>query len=80
MTKLKRQSLILYYFERCHGGPKSKDFWSTIKPFLSKKGIKDDPTILLNEIGKIISDQKDVCNVFNDFFLSMLPNINRDFY
>ena len=60
VTKLKRQSLRVYFFERCHGGPKSKDFWPTIKPFLSKKGSKDDPTIILNEEEKILSDQKTI--------------------
>ena len=78
VTKLKRQSLRGYFFERCHGGPKSKDFWPTIKPFLSKKGSKDDPTILLNENGKIISDQKEVCDVFNDFFVNVAKDIGSN--
>ena len=38
VTKTKKQSMRVYFYERCAGGPKSKDFWSTIKPFLSKKG------------------------------------------
>ena len=67
VTKLKKQSLRVYFFEHYHGRPKSKAFWPTIKPFLSKKGSKDDPTILLNEGGQIISDQMEVCTVFNDF-------------
>ena len=78
VTKLKRQSLRVYFFERCHGGPKSKDFWPTIKPFLSKKGSKDDPTILLNEGGQIISDQKEVCSVFNDFFVNVAKDIGSN--
>ena len=35
VTKLKKTSMRVYFFERCAGGPKSKDFWPTIKPFLS---------------------------------------------
>ena len=38
VTKLKKLSMRHYFFERCACGPKSKDFWPTIKPFLSKKG------------------------------------------
>ena len=38
VTKVKRNSMRVYFYERCAGGPKSKDFWPTIKPFLSKKG------------------------------------------
>ena len=49
VTNLKRQSLRGFFFERCHGWPKSKDFWHTINLFFSKKGSKNDPTILLNE-------------------------------
>jgi hypothetical protein len=35
---LKKQSVRTYYYERCVGGPKSTDFYPTIKPFLTNKG------------------------------------------
>ena len=38
VTKIKKQSMRVYFYERYAGGPKSKDFCPTIKPFLSKKG------------------------------------------
>ena len=42
-TKIKRESISVYFLERCGGGPKSKNFWPTIKPFLSQKStIKDE--------------------------------------
>jgi hypothetical protein len=34
---IKKQSIKTYFYERCLGGPKSSDFWPTIKPFLSNK-------------------------------------------
>ena len=68
----------VYFFERFHGGPKSKDFWPTIKPFLSKKRSNDDPTIILNEEEKIISDQKDVCHIFKDFFINVVKDIGSN--
>ena len=40
-TKVKRESISVYFQERCGGGPKSKDFWPTIKPFLSQKSTKN---------------------------------------
>ena len=40
-TKVKRDSISVYFQERCGGGPKSKDFWPTIKPFLSQKSTKN---------------------------------------
>ena len=30
VTKLKKQSMRVYFYERCAGGPKSKDFFATI--------------------------------------------------
>ena len=38
VTKLKRQSIKLYFAERYGGGTKSSDFWPTIRPFLTNKG------------------------------------------
>ena len=35
VTKLKRKSINKYFIERCVGGCKSKDFWPTVKPFLT---------------------------------------------
>ena len=37
----------VYFFKRCAGGPKSKDFWPSIKPFLSKKGEDDGNEVLM---------------------------------
>jgi hypothetical protein len=37
VTKIKRKSIRNYFLERCVGGPKNKDFWHTIKPFLTNK-------------------------------------------
>ena len=48
-TNIKRNSVWTYFDERCAGGPKSKDFWPTVKPFLTNKGNFKDPTIILSE-------------------------------
>ena len=37
-TKLKRKSANHYFLERCLGGSKTKDFWTTVKPFLTNEG------------------------------------------
>ena len=75
-TKIKRESISVYFLERCGGGPKSKDFWPTIKPFLSQKStIKDDPNIILKEDEKLISDQNIVSEKMNDFYVNIAQNI-----
>ena len=48
-TKMTRTSVRTHFDERCAGGPKSKYFWPTVKPFLSNKGNVKDPTIILSE-------------------------------
>ena len=78
VNKLTKQSMRGYFFERCAGGPKSKDFWQTIKPFLSKKGLDGSSTIILSENDKIISDQTEFCNTFNNFFINVAKDIGND--
>ena len=67
-----------YFFERCAGGPKSKDFWPTIKPFLSKKGSGGGSEIILSENKKNISDQREVCDIFNNYFVNVEKDIGKD--
>jgi hypothetical protein len=38
VTKLKKISIRTYFYARCVGGPKSTDFYPTIKPFLTNRG------------------------------------------
>ena len=78
VTKLKRKSMKTYFLERCSGGTKSGDFWKTIKPFFSKKGSSGEQKIVLNESDKIVNDQKEVANHFNNFFSTVAENIGKD--
>ena len=75
VTKIRKQSIKNYFFERCAGGPKSKDFWPTIKPFLSKGTASKDSTIILKEEDKILTNQKEVANTFNKYFVNVAANI-----
>ncbi|KAK2179389.1 hypothetical protein NP493_493g01001 [Ridgeia piscesae] len=75
-TKLKRQSIRHYFSERCAGGPKSKDFWPTVKPFLSNKGLLKDPVIILSENDNIISNQISVASTLNEFFVNAAQDIS----
>ena len=78
VTKLRKQSIHLYFFERCSGGPKSKDFWPTIKPFLSSKSSKNDCDIILLENDTLIADQKEVSGLLNDFHINIAKEIGID--
>ena len=50
VTKLKRQSIKLYFAERCGGGTKTSDFWPTIRPFLTNKGSQNSENIATYQI------------------------------
>ena len=80
VTKLKKASIRVYFYERCAGGPKSKDFWPTIKPFLSKKGSDGGAEVILCEGDKVISDQAEVCTTFNIFFAKVAKVIGKDYH
>ena len=67
VTKLKREPITLYFAERCGRGPKSKDFWPTIRPFLTNKGCITDEKITIAESNKVITDSAEICEKFNTF-------------
>lgn len=75
VTKCKRKSINQYFTERCLGGPKSKDFWPTIKPFLTNKGNNTSKDTILSENDHIITDQQDICDIFNNFFVNVAKDI-----
>lgn len=75
VTKLKKQSINNYFIERCTGGSKSKDFWLTVKPFLTNKGCSNQKDVILQENNNIITNQEEICEVFNNFFVNMAKNI-----
>ena len=52
------------------------DFWKTVKPFMTDKGISSSSTVLI-ENDVIISDPKDVCQVFNTYFSSIAESIGK---
>ena len=73
-TSIYKKSQATYFSERCDGGAKNKKFWKTIKPFLTSKQPSSN-NIILKEDDKIITDERDVCNIFNDFFSHVAMDI-----
>ena len=52
----------------------NKIFWATVKPLFSNK-IKSVENIVLSENGVLIKDEEEIANVFNNFFMNILPNL-----
>jgi hypothetical protein len=78
ITKLKSKSINTYFIERCTGGPKSKDFWPTVKPFLTNKDIVNQKDTVLSENDVLITKQDEVCEIFNNFFVNVAKNIGNN--
>ena len=79
VNKLKKKSESIYFSERCVGGSKTADFWTTIKPFFSKKGTKDKCKIVLNENEDLVTETPKVTEIFNNFFTHVADNIGKDY-
>ena len=78
VNRLKKNSIRNYFSERCVGGQKSGEFWPTIKPFLSKKCKTGDNNIVLCEKGKVVNDNKEICDIFNEFYVNVANDIGKD--
>ena len=52
-------------------------FWKTIKPYLSKKNNSSNSKIILEEENKLITDQREVTEIFNNFFANVADGIGK---
>ena len=78
ITKDKRDSKKSYfhsYFEK--NKLKSAEVWKGIRSLVNIKASKSFSIKLLNENNNLISDPKIISNVFNDYFSSIGPKIER---
>jgi len=55
--------------------PKIKNFWPTIKPFLSNKVAHFSKDIILCENDEIINNQTNVAETFSNFFMNVAKDI-----
>ena len=63
------------YFSRCDCKD-GKPFWVNCKPYFSNKHSKANNDIVLNEDGELILKNKEIANTFNDYFGSIIENLN----
>jgi hypothetical protein len=80
VTKLKRKSLKHYFDEKCSKTQVSHNpgqFWSSVKPSLGESS-KGSSNINLCENGVVFTDPSDVCNILNDYYVSMTDDFSKD--
>ena len=70
-NKIKRK-VKQSYFHELSNNPNPKDFWKTMKPFITDKGSYTNDDYMLEEDGNIIRDDKKIANIFNDLFVNII--------
>ena len=52
----------------------SKKFWSTVKPFLSSKGLINNNNITTDIDNKIIEDKSELAKTFNSHYINIVKS------
>ena len=52
----------------------SRKFWKTIKSYFSNKGLNSNK-LLLKEKGNLVSDEKELATIMNNFFISIMKGL-----
>ena len=72
VVKLKKTSIQMYFDRKCNTHFGCKDFYKTVKPFLSDKGNGcHGSNIILRECDVIITDPAHVADIFNTYYASI---------
>ena len=54
----------------------NEKFWSTVKPLFCNN-IKSAENIMLHENDKLVRKEKEMTNIFNDFSVKIVPNLDK---
>ena len=52
----------------------NKNFWKTMKPFLTNKGNLENPEIMLQDKGNIASDESVLVKTFNGHYINLVKS------
>ena len=50
----------------------NKNFWKTMKPFLTNKGNLENPEIMLQDKRNIVSDESVLVKTFNEHYINIV--------
>ena len=74
-TKTKRESISVYFQERCGGGLNRKILANHQAFLVTEIYRKNDSNIILKDDDSLIADQKEVCERMNSFYVYIAQNI-----
>ena len=75
VTKLRKRSINKYFEMNCNKSNSSGQFWKIIKPFMFKSGASQNGCFTLYDNDKIVNDDKEICDIFNDHFATCANSI-----
>ena len=79
VVNLRRLAINEYFINEVRKRKSSpKDFWNTFKPFISQKSSQNQGAITLRENEIIVNDEKSVCNILNNYFITMADEITSN--
>ena len=70
-TRMKRENIQSYFNDVAHD-PVKKRFWETVNPFLSENGSHGQEDFLLEENGELVKDQKQIADIFCDYYTNIV--------
>ena len=72
-TKIKRENIRRHFSNIiAKGFQNSKTFWRSVKPFLNDKGTHGQEEYILEENNKLIQDDKEIAEIFNEYYTNIL--------
>ena len=72
VVKLKKISIQIYFDRKCNAKSGGKDFYKTVRPFLSDKAQSSSGSnVILQEEDVLVTDPEHVAEVFNTYYASI---------
>ena len=71
---LKRYAIKKYFINKCCNDANGKNFWQTVKPFMSSKR-SCTGNIILQDNDQLYSKQSDVADILNSYYSTIADNI-----
>ena len=76
-VSIRRKNLREQLTELCNnGGIANKNFWDTVKPFLTDKGARHNQALLLRENDQIMRDERKVAEIMNKYVVNIVETVS----
>ena len=77
-VSIRKKAIKSHFKEATKNGTMSnKEFWDLVKPFLSNKGGLTSSDISLVKNENIVTDDKELTEIFNDHYVNIVPGVPK---